>query len=270
MKICTNFRLLAASAALMSVSTAAVAAGELYGRVSGSASIRDTSINLGQFSGDFVTGQGTIVPAGRTYTDGTDIGWATDFKTGWGVSGAIGHDYGNSFRTELEFTFRRNSVKTHEAVVVDDPALGRLIVLDGEDAGLLTTGSGNIGTSVGAVLGAADGNGRTMALMANGYWDVPFGGDIRPYLGAGIGLARSNYRFAPSGLDVAKNGDTSLAYQAMAGVGIALNKKTELFAGYKYFETDRTQIDINLIPVRLGVENKVHSLDFGIRFKFGS
>ena len=74
------------------------------------------------------------------------------------------------------------------------------------------------------------------AAMINLYYDFNRGGGFEPYLGVGVGAARINANAhdgtLPSHLD---GEDTSIAYQALAGVAIGLGEQLDLDIGYRYF-----------------------------------
>ena len=60
--------------------------------------------------------------------------------------------------------------------------------------------------------------------MVNGYFDFPIGGNWKPFIPSGIGMANvevNDLNFADSGEAAWGDDDTGLAWQVGAGVGYA-------------------------------------------------
>ena len=80
------------------------------------------------------------------------------------------------------------------------------------------------------------GDGSVTSIFLNGYWDIPTGSKLRPYVGAGIGVgfpSASEIKFA--GVPVVDSGSSSaLALQAKAGIQYEVTKKGNLFLEAKY------------------------------------
>jgi opacity protein-like surface antigen len=137
---------------------------------------------------------------------------------------------------------------------------------------------------VGSVQGfglRAAGTGKLSALsaMANAYFDPAFSlGPLKPYVGGGIGVARFQARNVsavglPAGLPVTSIGPlsgskTGFAYQAMAGVGLAVGGNGALTLGYRYFATPGVTTRAPVIgDVRIrGL--KTHAAEVGFRLTF--
>lgn len=121
-----------------------------------------------------------------------------DWNTGYAAGGAVGYKY-NSFRTELEGSWRQNRSKK----------------ADGDVHFKKNTG----------------------AAMVNGYYDLdmlnlPLG--MTPYVGAGVGVA---YNKIDGRHETAKaTGDSfKFAYQGIAGVSIPVSERVDLTTEYRYF-----------------------------------
>lgn len=99
-----------------------------------------------------------------------------------------------------------------------------------------------------------DGNLGVAAFLANAFFDIHNESRVTPYLGGGIGFA-TLYLSDTYGTDTRGGGsfsrpllyeegnDTVFAYQAGAGVEIALNRRYSLDIGYRYFGTDTATIN---------------------------
>lgn len=122
----------------------------------------------------------------------------------------------------------------------------------------------------------------TWSLMANGIY-VAKRGKFRPYLGAGVGLARHNatqdrqeicrahpvdYRECLPEFDFTKldGSDNVLAYQGMVGIIYSGSGSTEVRAGYRYFGTGTADLDGGLKGIKASYGS--HNLEAGITFRF--
>lgn len=100
------------------------------------------------------------------------------------------------------------------------------------------------------------GNGdiSSLAVMGNLLVDLALSESVRPFLGAGIGLANVD-------LDGDED-DTVFAYQAIAGLGFPLTHVTTLDLQYRYFAT----ADADFAGTE--VEYQTHNFFAGLRFNF--
>lgn len=253
--------LLAIAAAAAIVATPATAQ-DYYASFSAGAAWLDDSDNSGKFTENFVTGQGTTLPAGTALPSGTSLGWTTEFENGYAVSGAFGRHFGSNIRGEIELAYQSNDIDTHSNV----RAAG--ILLDNEDAGVLITGSGNLGATVGALVDDGQGSVESTYLMANAYYDFNPIGAFRPYVGGGVGVAMVDVDYSPSDLPIISDDDTVFAYQAIAGASFDLSDRMALFAQYRYRGTDDVETNVDLIPAALDIENRSNLIEAGIRFRF--
>jgi opacity protein-like surface antigen len=163
-----------------------------------------------------------------------------DFDTGFNVSGAIGYQTGN-WRLEGETVYFESNVDSFSSIVS----------------------------------APLDGKSEIIGAMFNAIYEFDLGG-IRPYIGAGVGAARAYMKnIGPSGgipLDV--DAETTLfAYQAKAGISIALTDTLDLFGGYRYFGSfDAFDISVST-PGPSGSFTadrvEIHSVEGGLRFYFG-
>lgn len=135
----------------------------------------------------------------------TGVGFSAEYDTGLAATAAIGRYFGQSFRGELEFSWRQ--------VESDD------VVSFGASTGL-------------------DSELKTTALMANVFYDVRFGAPIVPYLGLGLGAAFIESDDLDDGFgNVAEGKDsTEFAWQVIAGIAWDLGRFA-ITADYRYFGT---------------------------------
>lgn len=106
---------------------------------------------------------------------------------------------------------------------------------------------------------------RAISFMGNGYFDVPTNSPLRPYVGAGVGVAVVNLE-DDFGFGTTDDSDLVAAYQLMAGLGFDLSPKATLTFGYRYFTT--TDPTFNLFGVPFDTELTSHDFLFGARFRF--
>lgn len=232
-----------------------------YFSVSGGLNVLNESNNNGQFTSDFTTGAGTTIPAGTVLASGTGLAWDTEFDLGFAVSGAAGWYFGNGLRTELELAYRNNQVDTHTNFQVGGAGLGT------EDAGILITGSGNLDVSVADLIAVGEGEVESFAIMANAIYDFDLGTSVTPYLGGGLGVSFVTVDYRPSGIGIADDTQAVFAYQVLAGLNFEITKQWEIFTGYRFHATQDAEVDLDLVPAQLDVENQNHTAEFGIRFK---
>lgn len=260
-----NIRMIAASSAAivfgLSGSAFAQEQGKSYVAISGAVSLLMDSDNEGAFDGAFTTGEGTTIPSGVVLPDGTSVGWMTEFDTGYSVSAAYGRRYG-ALRGELELSWQKSGVKTHYDVVAGGIALAN------EDAGVLITGSPNIGASVADVVAAGQGDVRTIFVMANVIYDFQNSSPITPYIGGGAGVGFVNVNFAPSGVTIIDDNATEFAWQVMAGASWRMTDSTELYAGYRYRATNDAGVSADLFSANLDIKNRTSLVEAGLHWSF--
>lgn len=260
MKRLSMSALAAAVAAIVCASPAS--AQNAYVSVSGGVAFLQDSDNKGEFSSPFTTGAGTTIPAGVTLPAGSSLGWTTEFDSGYTVSAAAGWRFSPNLRAELELAYQTNDIKTHKGV----EAAG--IPLGAEDAGVLITGSPNLGVSVGDLVDDGKGGIDTTYLMANAFYDFNQMGKFRPYVGAGVGLGMVNVDYSPSSVEIVDDDKTVFAYQLIAGSDFAVSDRMALFAQYRYRATSDVDVDVSLFDASLDIENRSSALEVGLRYAF--
>jgi OOP family OmpA-OmpF porin len=137
-----------------------------------------------------------------------------------------------------------------------------------EDAGVLVSGSGNLGVTVSALVADGRGHSDTWSFMGNAYFDFNPSGAVNPYVGGGLGYATTKVVFDPSGVAIASDRDGGLAYQGIVGVDVGPSDRWRIFGEYRYFGTSDVETGLSLLPGTLNVENESNQFNGGIRFHF--
>jgi outer membrane autotransporter protein len=137
--------------------------------------------------------------------------FSPDSDTGWIVSGAVGLSLNNmvqGLRVEAEVAYRQNQVNgvwTSSAVVQDS--------------------------------GALDYDHTTLSVLANVWYDFDLG-NVRPYIGGGVGWAETELdgAFLSGTIPAINHSDDGFAWQLGAGVNFDISPNVQLGLGYRYFE----------------------------------
>ena len=211
--------LASAAAAALIIAQPAEATGLYFSASGGANFVEDQN---GSFTTDFFRGTNTY----RAHFDP---------ETGFLLETAVGLELDHwlhGLRTELAMSYRRNSIDGHWSV---STSISDLAAMD------LFTGNINGHTS-------------TFALMANAWYEFAIGSRFKPYLGGGVGWARSKLDGAFEepvievsaaavdpfdGFSVTSSG---FAYQLGAGVTTQVMPGVSLGLGYRYFDAPNTEI----------------------------
>jgi len=142
---------------------------------------------------------------------GDTLTFSPDSDTGWMISGAVGLSLNNmmqGLRVEAEVAYRENQVDGVWA----------------SDTGITDNGP-------------LDYDHSTLSVMANVWYDFSLG-NVRPYVGGGIGWAETDLDGAfVSGKDpVIDRSEDGFAWQLGAGVNFDISPNVQLGLGYRYFE----------------------------------
>lgn len=169
----------------------------------------------------YVSGSFGLVSASDSSLSG-ETGTAGDLSmdSGFGFLAAVGNNF-DGLRGEAEIAYRTNDLnKTSSA-----PATGEI---------------------------------TSLSVLGNLLVDFAISENVRPFLGAGMGLAQIDSGSA----DLNKANDTVFAYQLIAGIGFPLTHITTIDLQYRYFATANPDFD--------GIEAEYETQNFfaGLRFDF--
>jgi len=159
-----------------------------------------------------------------------------EFDKGFAIGGAVGYDFG-AFRLEGEVTYQKS------------------------DLDKLTVSAAGEGGSA-----KLSGDGTSLALLANGYYDFHNNSAFTPYVSAGIGFAKVSINdFGSPSLDIPPSGDeddTVFAYQVGLGLGYAVAENWIIEIKYRYYATADPEFE------GLTAEFSSHNILAGMRFSF--
>ncbi len=173
---------------------------------------------------------------GMTIPADADAGFFNEeieFDPGLNVGGTAGMDFG-AVRVEGEISYKEADVDT-----ITDRGTGQ--TFRGIEGGLEAT-----------------------AFMVNLFVDLHSPGPITPYFGGGVGFAALHQSeiYDDFGTFYVADDEMVFAYQAGAGLEVALNRQVSLDLGYRYFRTsEATFADTEM-------EFESHNATVGLRLKF--
>jgi outer membrane protein OmpA-like peptidoglycan-associated protein len=163
-----------------------------------------------------------------------------EYDTGWAMVGALGFK-GNNLRIEFELGYRDNQSDT---VTTTPPAATTLF----SDV-------------------------TYFSQMVNVVWDIPLGETVEFSIGGGAGGAQVDYDLGGTfgGLQSIDDGEYVFAYQGIAGLSVDVSDHVEIFAEYRYFDTDEFHVQGS--PPPAGGESVIadpesHTALFGVRYHF--
>lgn len=163
-----------------------------------------------------------------------------DYDSDVSFSGAVGYAFSDSYRAEVELTFRENDVDQLSFNNVPRNARGDI---------------------------------SSTSLFVNAYYDFSnVHEQFVPYIGAGIGLTDVDMDVQYGAANF--NGDdTVLAFQAIAGANYHINDELSLYADVRYQITDDPELNRFGGPapaanVELDSEYDTYNINVGIRYNF--
>lgn len=254
-------KIIAAAVLLTGVCAAPAVAQEWY--VGGAIGIntQSDSDNSGK-TGAFTTGD---LGDGSTLdvASGTPYGWTTEFDSGASYSVEAGLRYGSNLRSGIEITSSSADVDTHKNVTLGGGSIDAL------DAASIASSPTPLGVTVADVVADGRGDLTMTAVYANAYYEFETGSAFKPYVGAGLGYADIDVDYSPSGIGVISESESKLAYQVKAGASYMLENSWELYGEYAYRATDDVELNNELFPGTLSIENKQNVFSIGARYRFG-
>jgi opacity protein-like surface antigen len=150
-----------------------------------------------------------------------------EFDNGYMIGGALGYAFEQGFRIEGAMDYRHNDI--------DD-----------------NTASGNV---------------NSLAGMFNGIFQLPVDFPVKPYIGAGLGLANIRMDANAFGSKFLDDDDTVFAYQGMAGITYEVNPAVAVGAGYIYFATQDATVKTK---AGTGFDAEYASHNFMIQLRFST
>ncbi len=159
---------------------------------------------------------------------------------------AVGLQVDDGWRFELDASLRRNTPE-----ILYAPNAGIEIDPDSDDAI------------------------EASSLMLNVQREMPVGIAWRPYIGAGIGLTRLDYRlseitvdgpfFQRPRRDIVNDQTTALAYQLILGFTVPVTRRFDLAADYRYWRAPSPDLE-DVTGADLQVDHRVHSAWLHLRY----
>jgi OmpA-OmpF porin, OOP family len=167
-------------------------------------------------------------------TSGGGVNLHHEYETGWGGLGAVGYGLGNGIRLEGELAYRHNGVDKADT-------------------------------------GAASGSANAWTFMGNGLYDFTLGWPVTPYVGAGVGLARVNYKneTIPGSTATVNDSDTTFAYQGIAGLAYAINDNLKLDLSYHYLTAVNPRVSTSS-GTSVDSQYRDHAVFLALRWEFGA
>jgi opacity protein-like surface antigen len=177
-------------------------------------------------------------PGAETFKD------RVEFDPGINIGGSVGFDFG-FLRLEGELSYKNGEMST----ITEQISQTRITNVDGR---------------VGA-----------LAMMLNAFFDLRNASRFTPYIGGGIGFANlhMNDTFGTETTTgnrtrlYRSDDDTVFAYQAGAGLEIALTNMFSLDLGYRYFGTTKAKFN-NHSSTATEMRFESHNASIGFRVKF--
>jgi OOP family OmpA-OmpF porin len=116
---------------------------------------------------------------------------------------------------------------------------------------------------------AATGSMSAFSMMSNLLYDIPIGGPIVPFVGAGIGFAYTGMNsISPVGGSSVRDNDTVFVMQGIAGVSYNVTDDLAITATYRYFAPDGSNVETGL-GTKVQAADQSHTFTLGVRWSFG-
>jgi opacity protein-like surface antigen len=147
------------------------------------------------------------------------IDYDSDSDTGFALGGAIGaglDNWAKGLRAELEVSYRRRGL--------------------GFD--FITSGTHSH-------TGVVEANQSSFAIMANAWYDIDMGWKVTPYVGGGIGWARSQFEAHVSNSNFTQTTDdvnSGFAWQLGVGLNYQVDAGVDVGLGYRYVDSPENTV----------------------------
>ena len=160
-----------------------------------------------------------------------------EHDTGWLAGAAAGYAFDFGLRAEAEVAYRMNDFDRLEFFVYD--------------TGL-------------------DGDVSTLSLMGNLWFEAPLTTALRPFVGAGVGMAQVSLNDVEAGgTAFVDDSDWVFAYQVGGGLAYRFMPGWDVTAEYRYFATDEAEVELEGPGAGDGeYEYSSHSVLLGVRYTF--
>ncbi len=110
---------------------------------------------------------------------------------------------------------------------------------------------------------------ETLSAMINAIYELPTGGRLQPYIGAGLGVVRTDYDGTePLTGIIVDDADTKFGVQGIAGVSFQATEQMDLFLDYRYMRTGKLELAA-VTSETIKATNKNHILMAGVRYYMG-
>jgi OmpA-OmpF porin, OOP family len=118
-----------------------------------------------------------------------------------------------------------------------------------------------------------NGHSSNLAVMANGYFDIPVNWPVQPYVGLGVGfdyfqlknVATTNLA---SNVSIVNGSDKVFAYQPILGVSLALDPHWSFNLEYRYFATMNPKLSFSPTGGKFDVNNANHNILASFTYHF--
>lgn len=258
--------LVATSAMLLAVATQAQASGFYLGFNAG--------VNMAPESDNSIDAD--LRPLGAPLPGNVVVDTTVDHDIGGAFIATAGYEWASGLRVEGEIGYRINGLDMGTLQSIDASGVGGPVI-------------GGIG--IGAEL---SGSVQNLSFMANAAYSFDIGaGGLRPYVGAGIGMALLMADASiniPAALgapvseqQIVDDSATVFAYQVKVGVEYPIAEQWTMGLEYRYFGTVDPNYDDNLdvnalsgappgtipeIPLSVDSSYASHSVTLGVRYSF--
>lgn len=161
----------------------------------------------------------------------SNVAATTQLDPGFAFTTALGYDFGNSIRAEVEVAYQQTKLKSRKI--------------------------GDATTSI------TNRSADTTSLLANIYYDFKNSSDFTPYVGGGIGFTHIEVTPATDLPVPILFTDDVFAYQFGLGVDYAINHKMAIGVNYRYIGTTDREY-----PGNIAISAASNNIYVGMKYRF--